>query len=260
VTVHAHDLYMDQSMIRRKLADARFVVTISELNRKILTGMIDRDVPITVVRCGIDIAQYPFRERQIPQHGPVRALCIASLQEYKGHRVLLEALAAGGPNVDRLQLDLIGDGELLGQLRELATELGISGRVRFLGSRDELYVSRSLQEADIFVLPSVVARSGQMEGLPVVLVEALASGVPSVSTALSGIPEILIDGVTGYLAQPANSHSLRDTLEVAIGDPAAATLRAKAGRELVERAFTLDKSVAELARLFRQSLNDDRNN
>jgi glycosyltransferase involved in cell wall biosynthesis len=249
-TAHAHDLYVDRSMLPEKVADARFVVTISEFNRALLDEANDCGTPIEVIHCGIDVAQYVYRSREIPDHGPVRALCVASLQEYKGHRFLFKALAAGGPNIDRIRLDLIGDGVLGDELRRLASDLGIAGRVRFLGSRDEMYVRQALSLADLFVLPSVVARDGQMEGLPVVLMEALACGVPAASTALSGIPEILIDGVTGHLARPGDVDSLRAALEEVIVDRAATIRCACAGRELVEREFVLGDEVAALARMF----------
>lgn len=249
-TAHAHDLYVDRSMLSEKVADARFVVTISAFNRALLDKGNNDGTQIEVIHCGIDLARYVYRPREIPDHGPVRALCVASLQEYKGHRFLLEALAAGGPNLKRIQLDLIGDGELGDELRRLASDLGIADHVRFLGSRDETYVRQALSEADLFVLPSVVAGDGQMEGLPVALMEALACGVPAVSTALSGIPEILIDGETGHLARPGDVDSLRAALETVIVDRAATARCARAGRELVEHEFVLDHEVAALARMF----------
>ena len=248
-TVHAHDLYLDQSMLGRKIADACFVIAISEFNRALLEDLNERGTPIEVIHCGIDIARYIYRPREIPAEGPVRALCVASLQEYKGHRFLFQALAVGGPNVERLRLDVIGEGPLEDELRRIASSLGIADRVRFLGGRDETFVLRALSEADLFVLPSVVAHSGQMEGLPVALMEALACGLPTVSTTISGIPEIVIDGVTGYLTQPGDVSGLHDALDGIIADRAAAAKRASAGRELVEREFVIDDNVRTLAHM-----------
>ena len=110
----------------------------------------------------------------------MRALCVASLQEYKGHAVLLEALAA--PELERVELDLVGDGPLRAELEARAGALGLAGQVRFHGSMREDSVRELFDRADLFVLPSVVARDGQMEGVPVVLMEALAAGVPVVAT------------------------------------------------------------------------------
>jgi glycosyltransferase involved in cell wall biosynthesis len=236
-------------MLHRKIADARFVITISEFNRVLLDELNDRGTPIEVIHCGIDTARYVYQPREIPAEGPISALCVASLQEYKGHRFLLQALAVGGPNIDRIRLDLIGDGPLKDELRRTASSLGIADRVRFLGGRDESYVLRALSEADLFVLPSVVAQDGQMEGLPVALVEALACGLPTVSTAISGIPEIVMEGVTGYLIQPGDVSGLHHALDEIIANGAAAAERASAGRQLVEREFVIDDNVRILARM-----------
>lgn len=248
-TAHAHDLYVDTSMLDQKVAGASFVVTISEYNRALLERNNRGHTPIHVVHAGIDTAAYQFRPRTIPADGPVRALTVASLQAYKGHAVLLHALALGGAGVDRITLDLIGDGVLRGDLEQLADQLGLGQRVRFLGSRSEVEVRTALGEADLFVLPSVVADDGQMEGLPVALMEALACGVPTVSTALSGIPEIVVDGVTGLLAVSGDAVSLNGTLAamVELGDEAVAF--EEAGRALVTREFDLKQSAAVLGGL-----------
>ena len=247
-TAHAHDLYVDSSMLVRKVADATEVVTISEFNRNLLEGL-GTGTPITIVPCGIDVASYPFRTLPRPGSGAVRALCVASLQEYKGHRVLLDALASGRPELADLELDLIGDGVLRDALQARARELGIADRVHFLGPRTESEVRDALAGADVFVLPSIVAADGQMEGLPVALMEALACGVPTVSTSLSGIPEIIRPEVTGLLAAPGDASALADALVRTIADPDGAAARARAGRTLVEREFDANSTVTSLADL-----------
>ena len=253
-TVHAHDLYVHTSMLSMKVAEARFVVTISDYNRALLEQISDGHTPIHVVHAGIDTQAYPFRPRPIPTHGPVRALTVASLQSYKGHAVLLAALAMGGPAVDRITLDLIGDGVLRSDLEHQVERLGLGARVRFLGSRNEVEVRSALDQADLFVLPSIVADDGQMEGLPVALMEALACGVPTISTHLSGIPEIIIDGVTGLLALPGDAGSLNRTMAAMVNRGAAAIEFAESGRTLVSNEFDLERSVSALSRLFATTL------
>jgi colanic acid/amylovoran biosynthesis glycosyltransferase len=251
VTVHAHDIFVDRSFLKRRLADAAFIAAISEYNRRSLA----RDdssgaTPVHVVRCGIEPEAYRFRRRAPAPGGPVRALCVASLQEYKGHRVLLEALAGAGRRLARIQLDLVGSGPLRADLEEFARKLGLQSRVCFHGSLSESTVTEMLGTADLFVLPSVVARNGQMEGLPVALMEALAAGAPVVATRLSGIPEIVRDGETGLLAEPGSPEDLARALEAVLNQPAAAQARAEAGRRLVEREYDVRRSAALLAHLF----------
>lgn len=250
-TAHAHDLYVDQSMLARKLADARFVVTISEFNRRYLAAYATADsaARVHVVHCGVDPSAYTFRARAAPAEGRVRALCVASLQEYKGHAILLRALAR--PDLQRLEVELVGAGDLRAELERLAAQLGVADRVCFAGSLTEQGVRERLDAADLFVLPSIVAATGQMEGLPVALIEALACGVPVVSTRLSGIPELVVDGETGSLATPGDPEALADALKRAIADRAAAHARAVRGRAKVEREFDVRASAARMAQLLR---------
>ena len=254
-TVHAHDLYVDTSMLDRKIADARFVVTISEYNRTLLQRDNPSHIPIRVIHAGIDTDAYHFRARSIPAEGPIRAVTVASLQAYKGHEVLLNAISMGGPAVDRITLDLIGDGVLRDDLERLVDRLDLSSRVRFLGSRSEDEVRLALDAADLFILPSVVAEDGQMEGLPVALMEALACGVPTISTRLSGIPEIIVDGVTGLLAEPGDPESLNAVMaEMAELGPAAVGF-AEAGRNLVTTQFSLSETMADLSECLAGAVN-----
>jgi colanic acid/amylovoran biosynthesis glycosyltransferase len=246
ITAHAHDIFVDQSMLRRKLADASFTVTISEFNRRYLSRFADPE-RIHVVHAGIDISAYTFRPRAVPQEGPVRALCVASLQEYKGHAVLLEALA-GAPELERVELELVGSVPLRAELEERVARLGLSPRVRFAGSVPEDVVRSLLERADLLVLPSVVARDGQMEGLPVVLMEALASGVPVVATRLSGVPELVEHERMGLLAAPGDPADLRDALERVVSGRFEPDLAE--GRALVERSFDVAHSAVGLGHLF----------
>jgi colanic acid/amylovoran biosynthesis glycosyltransferase len=250
-TAHAHDLFRDQSFLRRLVADARFVVTISDFNRAFLAPYNPSRTPVHVVHCGVDPQAWPARPRAAPAQGPVRALCVASLEEKKGHRVLLRALAGADGRLGRVELDLVGPGALRGELEALARALGLGDRVRFHGALPEPHVAALLGRADLFVLASVVERSGFMEGIPVALMEALAAGVPVVATRLSGVPELVRDGDTGLLAEPGDAASLRAALERAIGDPDAALRRAVAGRALVEREFDAVAGAARIAELIR---------
>jgi colanic acid/amylovoran biosynthesis glycosyltransferase len=252
ITPHAQDIFIDQSFLARKITDAKFVVAISEFNRDFLTPFgAGRRTPIHLVRYGIEPAAYRFRPRDVPADGPVRALCVASLREYKGHAVLFRALADAGERLARIELDLVGGGELRGELERLAERLGLGARVRFFGSRREHEVIEYLDHADLFVLPSIVDRNGCMEGLPNVLIEALACGIPVVTTRLSGIPELVVDGVTGALAEPGDPVSLQAALERVLKDPGGIRQWAEAGRAKVEEEFDIEDSSRRLAHLFR---------
>lgn len=250
ITVHAHDIYVTQAMLAEKVGDATFVDAISEFNREFLHPYGgDTKTPVHVIHCGIELPGYEYRPRSAPKSGPVAALCVASLQEHKGHRVLLEAIATDEDPVSRIKLTLVGDGPERSALEDLARELGLEGRVAFAGSQGEDEVRRRLDETHVFVLPSLIARDGQMEGLPVALMESLACGIPTVASRLSGIPEIVRDGVTGCLAEPGDARSLREALKRAL----AGGLDVAGARALVEDEFDITKSASALTALFRQS-------
>jgi glycosyltransferase involved in cell wall biosynthesis len=247
-TAHAHDIYVHQLALRRRVEEAQFVVAISDYNRRLIEDLSGSDTPMHTIHCGVDLVNYRFRPIAPPRSGPVRALCVASLEEKKGHRFLLEALASE-PRLERMELHLVGSGKLREELEGQARRLGLGERVRFHGSRPENEVAGMLRRAHLFVLPSVVDRSGDMEGIPVALMEAMATGVPVVSSRLSGIPELVRDGQTGLLADPGDVGALGSALLRCLDDSDGCLERARAARRLVEREYELHANAGRLAHL-----------
>jgi glycosyltransferase involved in cell wall biosynthesis len=248
-TAHAHDLYVDRAMLREKVAGARFVVTISEFNRRLLADVCGAAAEkVQVVRCGVDpgaFAPAPRRPPEVPTF-----VCVASLREYKGHAVLLDAihlLRAGRP---ALRVILVGDGELRGALAARIAREGLAGVVELRGAVPHEQIPLLLAGATAMVLPSVTSRDGQMEGIPVALMEAMACGVPVVSTRLSGIPELVEDGESGLLVPERDPVALAEAMERLASDPALAERLAAAGRRAVEERFDRRRNVARLAALF----------
>jgi colanic acid/amylovoran biosynthesis glycosyltransferase len=245
-TAHAHDLFVHQAMLGRKAGDAAFVIAISEFNRSFVIGHSGRRRPdVQVVHCGVDQERFEFRVRAAGD--PPRLACVAALRAPKGHSVLLAAMVGG-----REHLDLVGDGPLRASLEAEVERLGLADRVRFHGSLPEHAVADVLSRADAFVLPSVIAPDGDMEGIPVALMEALAAGLPAVATRHSGVPELIRDGHTGYLAEPGDVESLRAAIGRALTEPEPEA-RAAEGRALVEREFDQHRSARRLVELFGQA-------
>jgi glycosyltransferase involved in cell wall biosynthesis len=161
-----------------------------------------------------------FAPSDVDEPAAPRLLNVAALAEKKGHRHLLEALA----ELPDATLDVVGGGELRGELERHAHSLGLADRVRFLGERPKDEVAELMRAADLFVLPSLA------ENLPVVLIEAQASGLPAVATAVGGVPE-LVDDDAGLLAPPADSPALAAAIREALArdfDPPALAARARA--------------------------------
>lgn len=249
VTAHAYELYQDNEFLRPRIRAAQFVVTISEYNAQFLARFCNGVAPpISVIRAGIVLEGFPYRERTLPQDGPIHVLSVGSLIEHKGHRVLLEALS--DPQLDRVNLTVVGEGEERQNLELAARTAGLAERVRFVGARREDEVAELMANCDLFVLPSLIAASGRMEGVPVVLMEAMASGAPVVASKLSGIPELVIDGETGRLAVQGDASSLRSQIAATLADPDSARRMARAARTRVEREFDVRRSATMLAELF----------
>jgi glycosyltransferase involved in cell wall biosynthesis len=156
---------------------------------------------------------------------------VARLTEQKGHRYLFDALARVADDHPEAVLALVGEGPLLGELMAYAEQLGLAGRIRFLGVRRD--VPRLLQAFDVFCLPSLY------EGMPNVVLEAMAAGLAVVSTEVEGAVELVAPGETGWLTPPADSAALAAALREALGDPERLPAYGLAGRRRVAREFDL---------------------
>jgi colanic acid/amylovoran biosynthesis glycosyltransferase len=258
VTAHAYDLFVDQDFLVRKARDAAFVVAISQYNADFISHLSDtRLAPAAVIHAGVDVSAFAFSERRALNGGPVRALTVGSLIPRKGHRVLVEALAGADPMLARVQLTIVGEGPERPALEELIRRHGLEKRIALLGAQPEDRVGELLREADLFVLPSKADANGSMEGIPVVLMEALASGVPTVATRMSGIPELIEDSVTGTLAEPDDVVSLRAAIIRTLDEHARAIEMTFEGRARVESAFDVDRSAEALLSRFLAVATDD---
>lgn len=247
-TAHAHDIYVDTAMLAEKIAAAEFVVAISEYNRQLLSKFGDVS-KVDVVHCGVNLDAYPLQTVSPP--APFTIVAVASLQPYKGLEYLVRACAVlRDQGITSFKCRIAGGGELQATLQQLIISLGLAEYVELLGPQTQDAVAELLQTAHLFVLPSVIMPSGKMEGLPVVLMEALAVGLPVIASNISGIPEIVRPGVTGQLVPPRDAGALAAAIQKVMSDPETAHLLARRGRELVEQEFSLERNVQSLSKLF----------
>jgi glycosyltransferase involved in cell wall biosynthesis len=249
-TAHAHDIYVDRTMLDEKLRAAQAVVTVSEYNRRLLHDLYGPLADgVQVVRCGIDPAFFaprPPAAPPAPPPAPFTVVSVASLEPYKGHRHLLEACALLARDGLDLRLVLVGDGEERAGLERRAGELGLGERVTFLGRRPRDAVRDVLGGAHAFALASVTTAQGKKEGVPVALMEALATGLPVVATAMSGVGELVADGETGLLVPEGDPAALAAALARLAGDPALAARLGAAGRAKVLEEYDLRRNVRVL--------------
>lgn len=250
-TIHGfHDFVNEtESRLDLKAASASFVICISDFTKSQLCRVTnpqhwDR---IHVIRCGIDLSAFPMRRAQPIRQVP-RIVMVGRLSPEKGHGILLDAVSklakAGVP----LEVEFIGDGPFGEELRKLAIQLGLEKSVIFSGELLPDEVARRLSDADIFCMASFA------EGLPISIMEAMAVGVPVVTTWIGGIPELALNDVTALTVPPGNSDALAGAIKRLVGNSQLGKRLASAGRAAVERMHSRDSSGAELAALFKTQI------
>jgi colanic acid/amylovoran biosynthesis glycosyltransferase len=251
-TAHGFDLHVDRHMLCEKVGAAAFVVAVSDYNRRLILEECGEraGARVAVVHCGVDTNFFRPRKTAAPER-PFSILCVGTLHEVKGQSYLLEAcrlLAESGADV---ACTLVGDGPDRAALVEQIAASGLEERVTIAGRRTRSEVAELLGRADVLVSPSVPTAEGKREGIPVVLMEAMASGVPVVASGISGIPELVEDGQSGLLVPPRDASALASALRMLHDDPALRERLARAGRQTVEREFDVRKNADELVRSFR---------
>jgi colanic acid/amylovoran biosynthesis glycosyltransferase len=207
-----------------------------------------------VLRMGVDCRSIAFSERTWPLADPGPTfITVARLVEKKGIEFAIRAFAQLRTRAPEVlwRYDIIGDGELRPMLEQLAATLGVADRVRFRGPLAHADVQAALRDAHIFLLPSVTSVSGDMEGIPVALTEAMASGLVVISTRHSGIPELVEHGSNGLLAEERDDLGLSHHIEWAALNPAACFALAQAARRTIEHQYdsaALNDRLAEIVR------------
>jgi colanic acid/amylovoran biosynthesis glycosyltransferase len=202
---------------------------------------------IAVHHMGIDLSRFKFTVPRMPTvDQPVRVVSVARLVEKKGLPYAIRAVAALRLGGFDIALDIVGDGPLRSSLDSLIAELGMSNAVRIIGARSRDEVARVMAGAHLFAAPSVTARDGDMEGIPVALMEAMASGVPVVATRHSGIPELVEDKVSGLLVPERDTGALAAAFRWLVEHPERWMAMALAAHDAVERNHNGERLNDEL--------------
>jgi glycosyltransferase involved in cell wall biosynthesis len=261
-TGHARDIYAPdlnpRGLLRRKLEAARFAVTCSDASRVHLRR-IAPEAPVHLVYHGLSadiaaaLADAPPRPDRGDREGPLRVLGVGRIVAKKGFDVLVEACAVLRDRGVPVAVSIVGqDDKHAPAVRARIAELGLENVVRLEDPLGPAELCAAYRAADVCCLPCRVLE-GDRDGIPNVLVEAMACGTPVVSTAVSGIPELVEDGVNGLLVAPEDPEALAGALERLHGDPALAARLAAAGERTVRERFDGDRSAAELATLFERT-------
>jgi len=258
-TGHAADLYRERVALEDKIRRAEFIVCISEFHRKFFLDLGARPEQLHTVYCGIDVTHFSPKPPSVPGDGVAHIVSSGRLVEKKGFLYLVEAcriLAARGVP---FRCTIGGNGPQEAEIRQRIAQHGLGEQVVLTGkalTQEEL--PAFLQAADIYTLPCVWAQDGDVDGLPQMLMEAMACGVPAVSTDLVGIPDLIINGKTGLLVQPNDAEGLADALQDLIQHPQKGREMAVAGRDIILQKFEINQALKPLVALFQKQLQRDK--
>lgn len=256
-TAHAKDIFHEDVVpaeLATKLREAHTAVTVSEFNKAHLRTEFGPDAA-GVVRLynSVDLEAFPFATKG-ETSGPARIAAVGRLVEKKGFGDLVTAVAALVDEGRDVHLDLVGTGPLEAALTEQVRELGLTDHVTMRGALPQTSVREIVADASVFAAPCVIGADGNRDGLPTVLLEALALGTPAVSTPVTGIPEIVRHEETGLLVPESDPTALAAALARTLDDPAGSAERSRAARALLEADFDFRDHAVTLQGIFREAI------
>jgi colanic acid/amylovoran biosynthesis glycosyltransferase len=252
-SVHGPDVFVHRLLLREKIAGAKFIRTISKFNKAFLCGLypVLTEAKVEVVYTGVNPDIYAQAALESPPRaGRLRLLSVAAMTPSRGFPFLVDAcarLVRAGIDID---CRIVGDGSLRADTEEWIREHGLAENVRLLGNLPQHEVARLMGEADVFVLPSVIAVDGNMDGIPVSLMEAMAAGKPVIASTISGIPELVKDNVHGILVDAAYAGRLAEAVRRLHADPQLRERLGRAGQQKVRQEFDVRRNAVRLVHLF----------
>ena len=256
VTLQAHDIFVNplRHLFPQLLGQCAFVVTVSQYNRDEILRLAPNLDPdhVHVLANGIDVER--FQPRYHEPNRPFRFASTGRLVEIKGFHVLVEAAGLLAKRNPDFVIRIVGEGPLREHLEKRIAELGIQNNFELLGRKDASFLEEWLPTQDCFVLPCVIARDGNRDGMPLALREGMACGLPAISTRLLGLHETVSPG-TGLLADADSPRSLADAMEQLMNlSPAEHRAMAKAARAKAESEFSLMHEVKLLTQWMEEAI------
>lgn len=251
-TAHAKDIYTSHpEQLREKMDQARFVVTCTRHNAQYLRQIgLDSTTPIHCVYHGIDLTLFNHQAEKPAPKEPYKLFTVARLTEKKGLPTIYRALSLLRDKGISFRHVLIGDGDDREKILGLIRDLGLEQQCRWLGTKTHDEVLAYFTESDLFMLGCEIAKNGDRDGIPNVLVESLAMGVPAVSTTVSAIPEILLNGQTGLTVPPADPEAMSGAVMTLLRDQALRNQIIADGKRWVAEHFDNRIWIQKLAEIF----------
>jgi glycosyltransferase involved in cell wall biosynthesis len=250
-TAHAKDIFHETVQpddLRCKLRQASAVFTVSDYNVEYLRCNFSPEAAqVQRIYNGLHLDCFPF---EAPQDRPPRIVAVGRLVEKKGFSFLIDACAMMAGRVSPLQCQLIGTGELESELRQQTERLGLQRTIEFLGPCPQNGLGKLVQGASAIAVPCVLGADGNRDGLPTVLLEAMALGTPCVSTDVTGIPEVIRDGETGLIVPQRHPAALASALEKLLANPRLRVALATRARRLIEERFDIHRNAARMREIW----------
>lgn len=258
-TAHARDLYQTPTRsLAARVERATAVVTICRANSDYLAGLAPASAgKIRVVHNGLDLRLFPRPDQTRRPDVPVLA-SVGRLVEKKGFTDLLAACRALAQSGRAFRCRIYGSGPQLSELEETTRRFGLENHVTFEGARPRNEIAAALRQADLFVLTPFITADGDRDGIPNVLVEAMASRVPVVTTSVAGIPELVTDGVDGSVCPPGDVEGIAARISELLDDPDRRRRYGDAARTTVEERFDVNDAAKQLAQVFGVAPGGDR--
>lgn len=243
-TAHANDIFCDEptERLRMLMGEAAGVVSVSDFSVAALRERFpERGGKVSRVYNGVPMGEFP--ESDFSAEPPL-IVAVGRCIEKKGFADLIDACGMlGGKN---FRCEIVGDGPLLEELRERVIAAGLTGKVELVGAEGPGEIADRLRRATVFALPCVDLPGGGKDNLPTVIMEAMAAGLPVVSTPIAGVPEMLVDGATGWLVPPREPTILAARLGALLADREGARAMGAAGRRRCAEVFALEGTAGEL--------------
>jgi len=255
-TGHATDLFRNRSALLDKIERANFIICISTFHRDFYLQHGARPEQLVIAYCGIDLSWfYPPAPGSRDPNRVYRIVSSGRLVEKKGFSYLIDACKLLSDRGERFECVIGGSGPLEAELKAQIQRVGLADRITVTGKAllQEKIVD-FMHEGDVYVLPCVWARDGDVDGLPQMIMEAMASGLPAISTRLVGIPDLLQHEETGLLVAPNDTVQLADAMARLMHDPALAARLSENGRQSLARTFDLNTCLEPLIDQFRRSM------
>jgi glycosyltransferase involved in cell wall biosynthesis len=255
LTLHAHGIYINRLLLKAKLQYSKFVVTISEYNRQFLKKLfpkINLTNKMHIIHCGLDPDIFTPSTAPSPNDDEFTIVGVGQLDPRKGFHVLIEACHYLAERGIAFRCHILGEGGERNRLEALIARLNLTEHVLLPGQITQEELRQLLSKADVSALPCIWDKSGDLDGIPVALIETMAMQIPSVSTTVSGIPELIDHECNGLLTSPGDAVGLANEIQRLKNDPELRRQLGQAGRETVINEFNIYKSAEQMSALFEQ--------